>query len=752
MKKARIFVAAFIFTGVGLVLGASAQVTAVRTLPEHGYLPGVQVDLSIEIAGEPGTVTVVETPPEGWTISGLRRGGRVENGVITWSVTFARPVTLSYSVTPPATATGDAVFSGKAGDIEIGGMTTLVQVEVDVPLCPGTVMRFASVEEGREILGTVDDYIRNVSLFQRQAIVGSTEDVTEEEFLQFLAEQALAWDVESIRHAKVNIKRAAEMLEPLDLHLPDVIYLIRTTGLDHDYSWYTRQDAIMIPEDYAWEGYLDEYILVHETFHIFSRHNSAVRDELYSILGYHPCGAPIEYPDSLVKLANPDAPVIAHTINVEYQGNPLSVAPIYYSSSETYTGDNLYSYWKYGFIAVEESSEGWVYQRVDGEPLIMEESALEGYWDQVGENTDYDIHPEERLAESLRILCAGRPGHYGDLPTPRIIEAMDAVLAGPRQYPEMITEPLREFIVDDRATSIGFSEDGTKILTCSAPYSRRDATIITWDAASGLQLDTLSVDHPYSGEACRSEFSPDGTLISLVNGDYITMWDVKNKQQLYSFLQLGLEGWAFSPDGTQFVTCWSRRVDYTYYYVTFWDTVTGLELNTFPIEFASAPVYSPDASQIMIWRTLYDAETGDAIQIVVPTNVISDNALSPDGAQILTAEFDFWTQTEAVRLWDTATGEELRSFAFGIGFGASSVKFSPDGRWILIGDGNTASLWDAAGEKEIRVFQHPEIIRFATFSPNGNYILTACDDGIVRLWDISDLAATSNVGDFVLYR
>ena len=312
---------------------------------------------------------------------------------------------------------------------------------VDVPLYRDTVLRFAGLEEGQQILGSVDDYVRNLSLFQRQVILQSRNPVSEEEFLQFVARQVIEWDAESISLMTVFVRRAAAMLEKLDLNLPNVIYLIKTTGMEHNDFWYTRQNAIIAPESYIYNEYLgygnyEEYILVHELFHIFSRYNPAIRDELYSILGYHPCGAPILYPDSLIKLTNSDAPVIEHYINVRYRGESLKVVPIYYSSRAELSGGNLNSYFQYGFMAVVESNEGWTYQQVNSEPLILEESELEGYWDQVGENTDYDIHPEERMAENFRFLCSGRSGHYRNLPTLRIIEAMDATPAGPPQNPQ----------------------------------------------------------------------------------------------------------------------------------------------------------------------------------------------------------------------------------------------------------------------------------------------------------------------------
>jgi hypothetical protein len=307
---------------------------------------------------------------------------------------------------------------------------------------------------------------------------------------------------------------------------------------------------------------------------------------------------------------------------------------------------------------------------------------------------------------------------------------------------------------------VRFSPDGSRILT-RTNASSLGTIITTWDAATGLKLDTFSPGRPGS-----SEFSPDGTYILVIynaTDKRAELWSIQSKQRVYT-LQLSqtsdIGGYAFSPDGAQFLTVGIKRGingRYSLAYITFWETATGLELNTIPIEGSTGvPVYSPDASQILIRDTLYDVETGDAVQRFEPTNMIQACAFSPDGTEILTGEWVFyWFAPDfggAARLWNAATGEEFRSFAFAYPSGVSSVQFSLDGTWILTGGSdNTVTLWDGRGEEEIRLFHHPETTRSGIFSPDGNYILTSCDDGIVRLWDTSDLVEPTAVDEWQLY-
>ncbi|NIP86139.1 MAG: hypothetical protein GTO03_11455, partial [Planctomycetales bacterium] len=70
---------------------------------------------------------------------------------------------------------------------------------------------------------------------------------------------------------------------------------------------------------------------------------------------------------------------------------------------------------------------------------------------------------------------------------------------------------------------------------------------------------------------------------------------------------------------------------------------------------------------------------------------------SPDGRYLLTAG----NETSA-RLWDVATGQELRQFS-GHTAPLGPVAFSPDGQQVLTGSlDRTARLWNIALDSEPR--------------------------------------------------
>ena len=107
---------------------------------------------------------------------------------------------------------------------------------------------------------------------------------------------------------------------------------------------------------------------------------------------------------------------------------------------------------------------------------------------------------------------------------------------------------------------------------------------------------------------------------------------------------------------------------------------------------------------------------------------------SADGKTVLTASDD-----KTARLWDVASGKELRALRGHEG-GVGSAQFSADGKTVLTAsDDKTARLWDVASGKELRALRgHEGAVLSAQFSADGKTVLTASGDKTARLWDCAE--------------
>jgi WD40 repeat protein len=93
-----------------------------------------------------------------------------------------------------------------------------------------------------------------------------------------------------------------------------------------------------------------------------------------------------------------------------------------------------------------------------------------------------------------------------------------------------------------------------------------------------------------------------------------------------------------------------------------------------------------------------------------------------------------------LRLWDIATGREVRRFD-GLRGDVACVAISPDGRHALSGGGldRHLRLWDLATGRELYHYEaHHAWLTRGTFSRDGRQAIWAAFDGVLRVWDLPE--------------
>lgn len=114
------------------------------------------------------------------------------------------------------------------------------------------------------------------------------------------------------------------------------------------------------------------------------------------------------------------------------------------------------------------------------------------------------------------------------------------------------------------------------------------------------------------------------------------------------------------------------------------------------------------------------------------TDDVFSMTFSPDSTRIVTASVD-----GAVKLWDVASGEELRTFTGHNGI-VVDVKFGLDGTRIVSGaEDGYVRIWDTQTGEELQVLdgrRHGPVAAIAV-SADGERIISAHSAGVIQVWD-----------------
>ena len=312
------------------------------------------------------------------------------------------------------------------GLVYLGAILALAQTGP----APSIRIHFASLEEGQEILSTRDGFIRRLSPFDRAARLKTDREVSESEFLNFVAGKVIRWDNADRERVEQAFDRIRPALGEFPVSWPESVYFVHTTGEEEGGAAYTRGKAVILPRtrlDQSPEKLAR--LVAHELFHVLSRHDRDIRDRLYRVIGFERCPE-VELPKPLARrrITNPDAPVNAHRIRVRHGGRPFWAVPVLYSRTDRYDplqGGSFFKYLQFRLLLEAVGDEAATASApADSGPRLVEVEEVSGFFEQIGRNSSYIIHPEEILAVNFALMVTGET----EFPSPEVVEGIRSVL------------------------------------------------------------------------------------------------------------------------------------------------------------------------------------------------------------------------------------------------------------------------------------------------------------------------------------
>jgi WD40 repeat protein len=255
----------------------------------------------------------------------------------------------------------------------------------------------------------------------------------------------------------------------------------------------------------------------------------------------------------------------------------------------------------------------------------------------------------------------------------------------------------------DAVMAARFSTSGQSIVTAS-----RDRTAKKWRVADGREELTFREGHAYL--TSKAIFFPDGQrlLTAAVDGT-VRIWGLAAGSELRKIEGTGYRAAvALSSDGR-------------------W-ILTGSD-QVLPVSTQGAA----PRQHALLW----DAETGQVLHTLaghkVPINAV---AFSADRKWAFTGD-----DNGVGNLWEPATGRHVARLDFHLGAITAAV-FSADGKRLFTASADkTVCSWDlsrppAASPDRQRLLKHPQTVGTLALAPGGRALLTGCEDGRLRLWDL----------------
>ena len=267
---------------------------------------------------------------------------------------------------------------------------------------PQVKFHFASRQEASELILAEDDYTLGWNAFD---IASRLQDVhgTKEQLLQKSAGETENWtdrEMQTLNIIADTINSIAAR-EGYYLPCPERITVVKTRmTAESGAGGYTRGHWIAIESEMLAVAHTQrlEKMMAHELFHILTRNDRHFKQRMYATIGFMLTDHPLYFPPDLLaqRISNPD--VIYDSYSLFEIDSRLQMCTMLLYTDRPYSGGAFFEYWNVGFVPLDENM---LPVRQNGKTVIKTAREVAGFFEKVGQNTNYVIHPEEILADNF---------------------------------------------------------------------------------------------------------------------------------------------------------------------------------------------------------------------------------------------------------------------------------------------------------------------------------------------------------------
>jgi RNA polymerase sigma factor (sigma-70 family) len=294
--------------------------------------------------------------------------------------------------------------------------------------------------------------------------------------------------------------------------------------------------------------------------------------------------------------------------------------------------------------------------------------------------------------------------------------------------------------------------------------ARRDGLEDPLPAGAVARLGTLRFRHADSIN--RIAVGTDGASVLSAAGSAVYVWDLATGKERRRFPhETPVTSFAVSRDGKLLAAgCEDGTIH-------LWGAATGRELRHFTAHKGRAPDwrgpsgafvggyngngFTADGRHIVSMGSdntirLWDAASGEQVREFGRFSEVGGLSLAPDGKTLVgvVKNDNMWE----LRLWEVATGKE-RKRQPQPGKQILMPTFSPDGKRLAMAVGEMdwkqpcdIQLWDAGAENVIRTLRGHKSWAWCAFAPDGRTLVSSGTDNTARLWDVATGKEIGRVG------